>query len=67
MATIEQRISRLELAANDNALPTPAYILIWPPADEPGAAEARERIQAEVDAARLAGKRIIEVNVVDAS
>lgn len=67
MATIEQRISRLESAALDDEIPKSAYIVIWPPADETGAKEARERIQAEADAARIAGKRIIEVNTVDAS
>ena len=67
MTALKQRIFRLEYAALGNEIPKSAYIVIWPTADEPGAEKARERIQAEADAARIAGKRIIEVNAVDAS
>lgn len=67
MATMEQRISRLESAALDDEIPKSAYIVIWPPADEPGAEEARQRINVEIQAARIAGKRIITVNSFDAS
>lgn len=67
MTTLSKRVLKLEHAALDREIPKSAYILIWPPVDEPGAEDARQRIQAEADAARIAGKRIIEINTVDAS
>lgn len=65
--SLKQRVARLEFAALDDEIPKSAYIVIWPPADEPGAEDARQRIHSEIETARIAGKRIIEVNTVDAS
>lgn len=65
--SLKQRLVRLEYAALDNEVPEASYIAIWPIAGDHGAEEARMRVQTEINAARAIGRRVIEVNTVDAS
>lgn len=65
--SLRLRLARLETAALDGVIPESAYIAIWPIPADTGTEEARERVKAEVDAARAVGRRLIQINTVDAS
>lgn len=67
MTNLKTRLMALEKLANANITPDAAAIVFWPPVDEPGAEEARERIQAEILAHHEAGRKVIEFHVIDAS
>lgn len=62
-----KRLEKIERFIVSSTPPDAAIIVFWPPACEPGAEEARERIRCDVQAHKEAGRKVIEFHVIDAA